>query len=145
MFDKEKRGYVRVEDLQTIMKSLGRDPNEAIDIIQSQDFEFKREMEEGQDILDQEINFEDFLKIMTTLENRLVPGQEGQKQQQENEDGDVSPKEGSVNERNKYGCLLPRTGVHFLPDSKVVDFLKLLNDYRKKCCKEMNLTEAKRA
>jgi Ca2+-binding EF-hand superfamily protein len=33
MFDKEKRGYVRVEDLQTIMKSLGRDPNEAIDII----------------------------------------------------------------------------------------------------------------
>ena len=145
MFDKEKRGYVRVEDLQTIMKSLGRDPNEAIDIIQSQDFEFKREMEEGQDILDQEINFEDFLKIMRTLENRLVPGQEGQQQQQENEDGDVSPKEGSVNERNKYGCLLPRTGVHFLPDSKVVDFLKLLNDYRKKCCKEMNLTEAKRA
>ena len=84
MFDKEKRGYVRVEDLQTIMKTLGRDPNEAIDIIQSQDFEFKREMEEGQDILDQEINFEDFLKIMRTLENRLVPGQEGQQQQQEN-------------------------------------------------------------
>ena len=48
-------------------------------------------------------------------------------------------------ERTKYGCLLPRTGVHFLPDSKVVDFLKLLNDYRKRCCKEMNLTEARRA
>ena len=48
-------------------------------------------------------------------------------------------------DRSKYGCLLPRTGVHFLPDSKVVDFLRLLNDYRKKCCKEMNLTEARRA
>jgi hypothetical protein len=55
------------------------------------------------------------------------------------------PKEGTLEERNKYGCLLPRTGVHFLPDSKVVDFLRLLNDYRKKCCKEMNLTEARRA
>jgi hypothetical protein len=35
-----------------------------------------------------------------------------------------SPREASLEERNKYGCLLPRTGVHFLPDSKVVDFLK---------------------
>lgn len=57
----------------------------------------------------------------------------------------IVPREGNVHERNKYGCLLPRTGVHFLPDSKVVDFLRLLNDYRKKCCKEMNLTEARRA
>ena len=60
-------------------------------------------------------------------------------------DPNMIPKEGSLEERNKYGCLLPRTGVHFLPDSKVVDFLRLLNDYRKKCCKEMNLTEARRA
>ena len=36
----------------------------------------------------------------------------------------MGPKEGSLEERNKYGCLLPRTGVHFLPDSKVVDFLR---------------------
>jgi hypothetical protein len=35
-----------------------------------------------------------------------------------------SPLEASMEERNKYGSLLPRTGVHFLPDSKVVDFLK---------------------
>ena len=54
-------------------------------------------------------------------------------------------REAEMAERTKYGCLLPRTGVHFLPDSKVVDFLRLLNDYRKKCCKEMNLTEARRA
>jgi len=60
-------------------------------------------------------------------------------------DPNMMPKEGSYEERTKYGCLLPRTGVHFLPDSKVVDFLRLLNDYRKKCCKEMNLTEARRA
>jgi len=58
---------------------------------------------------------------------------------------DLGHREGTIEERSKYGCLLPRTGVHFLPDSKVVDFLRLLNDYRKKFCKEMNLTEARRA
>lgn len=34
------------------------------------------------------------------------------------------PEEATLEDRNKYGALLPRTGVHFLPDSKVVDFLK---------------------
>ena len=58
---------------------------------------------------------------------------------------DLGQREGTIEERSKYGCLLPRTGVHFLPDSKVVDFLRILNYYRKKCCKEMNLTEARRA
>jgi hypothetical protein len=41
-------------------------------------------------------------------------------------DSNTAPKEGSLEERNKYGCLLSRTGVHFLPDSKVVGFLRLL-------------------
>lgn len=35
-----------------------------------------------------------------------------------------SPREADLEERTKYGTLLPRTGVHFLPDSKVVDLLK---------------------
>jgi hypothetical protein len=71
---------------------------------------------------------------MKSLENRLVAVKD-----------DEEPKEGSLEERTKYGSLLPRTGVHFLPDSKVVDFLKLLNDYRKKSGKDGNLMEAKRA
>jgi hypothetical protein len=76
---------------------------------------------------------------MKSLENRLISNGGA------DENEELSPREASLEERNKYGCLLPRTGVHFLPDSKVVDFLRLLNDYRKKCCKEMNLTEARRA
>lgn len=52
---------------------------------------------------------------MKNLENRLVSGKEDQ---------EGSPLEASLEERNKYGSLLPRTGVHFLPDSKVIDFLK---------------------
>lgn len=104
MFDKEKSGFIDVADLQTIMRSLGRDPHEAIELLQGLELS-----QEGR------LSFQEFLKIMKTLENRLISGKD------ENES---SPREADLEERNKYGSLLPRTGVHFLPDSKVVDLLK---------------------
>ncbi len=106
MFDKEKSGFINVSDLQTIMRSLGRDPHEAIEFINGLQL-----IQEGK------LNFEEFLKIMKQLENRMVRGKD------DNEE-EGSPREASLEERNKYGSLLPRTGVHFLPDSKVIDFLK---------------------
>lgn len=112
MFDKEKTGFIDVADLQTIMRSLGRDPTEAIDLIQSLELQTSPDENNGQ------INFEDFLKLMKSLENRLISNGGA------DENEELSPREASLEERNKYGSLLPRTGVHFLPDSKVVDFLK---------------------
>lgn len=56
---------------------------------------------------------------MKSLENRLVASKNNGEQAEEG-----SPREASLEERMKYGSLLPRTGVHFLPDSKVIDFLK---------------------
>ena len=35
MFDKEKQGFIEIVDLQTIMRSLGRDPSEAMELLQS--------------------------------------------------------------------------------------------------------------
>jgi len=104
MFDKDKSGFIDVSDLQTIMRSLGRDPHEAVDLLSGLDL--------GDD---GRLSFEQFLRIMKNLETRLVSGKE---------EGEQSPREADLEERNKYGSLLPRTGVHFLPDSKVVDFLK---------------------
>jgi hypothetical protein len=68
-------------------------------------------------------------------------------------DENDSPRSATESERVRYGSMLPRTGVHFLPDSKVVDFLRyvmgsihrLLNDYRKRCELENKFREAKRA
>jgi hypothetical protein len=108
MFDKDKTGYINVSDLQTIMRSLGRDPHEAIELLSSLDLSA-----EGR------LNFEEFLKIMKQLESKMVNSNEN-----DHADEEGMPLEASLEERNKYGCLLPRTGVHFLPDSKVVDFLK---------------------
>ena len=39
MFDKDKTQFVNVMDLQTIMKSLGRDPQEAIDLLEELNFD----------------------------------------------------------------------------------------------------------
>lgn len=33
MFDPNKTGFVAVKDLETILKSLGRDPNEANELV----------------------------------------------------------------------------------------------------------------
>ncbi len=48
------------------MRSLGRDPNEAVELLQSLEINAAREDSNGQ------INFEDFLKLMKNLENRLL-------------------------------------------------------------------------
>lgn len=73
------------------------------------------------------MNFEEFLKIMKELENKMVNvNKDGDEDNADNE----LPLEASLEERTKYGSLLPRTGVHFLPDSKVVDFLKYLFLYK---------------
>jgi Ca2+-binding EF-hand superfamily protein len=37
MFDKTKSGYIEISDLQTIMRSLGRDPHEAIELLSGLD------------------------------------------------------------------------------------------------------------
>jgi len=62
----------------------------------------------------------EFLLIMKTLESRLTSKDDKLEDQEEQ----LEPIEGTLEDRNKFGALLPRTGVHFLPDSKVVDFLR---------------------
>jgi len=41
--------------------------------------------------------------------------------------------------------MLPKSGVYFLPDTKVIDFLWVLNDYKKQCEDEGKYVEAKKA
>lgn len=46
-------------------------------------------------------------------------------------------------DKKKYGALLPKTGVYFLPDDKVIGFLRILNALRLKAEKENSYTSAK--
>jgi hypothetical protein len=36
------------------------------------------------------------------------------------------------NDKKKYGALLPKSGVYFLPDERIVAFLKIMNEMRKR-------------
>ena len=109
MFDPEHSGFVGVKDLETILKSLGRDPSEATDLVADMN------------LADERLSFTEFLKIMKALESRLT-AKDGDKE--DDEEDELEPIEGTLEDRNKFGALLPRTGVHFLPDTKVVDFLR---------------------
>ena len=97
-----------ISDLETILKSLGRDPDEAKDLVADMP------------LSDDRMSFMEFLQIMKALESRLTAKEEKQDEEEE----ELEPIEGTLEDRNKFGALLPRTGVHFLPDSKVVDFLR---------------------
>lgn len=50
------------------------------------------------------------------------------------------PKRG---DRKSYGNMLPKQGVYFLPDTKVLDFMRVLNDYKWQCELEGKYVEAK--
>ena len=95
------------------MQSLQRDPEEAHELVKNL----------PQDVGDK-LSFEEFLKIMKQLENRLAVALANKDEEKTDNDEEIEPLEGNVKDRNKFGALLPRTGVHFLPDSKVIDFLK---------------------
>jgi len=45
----------------------------------------------------------------------------------------------------EYGAMLPSKDVYCTPDPKVIQFLKMLNDYLQQCHRELNYYEAKRS
>lgn len=144
MFDKEKSGYIDIADFQSIMDSLNRNKDEVIELLN--EYEFGKNSGK--------LSFEEFIILMQALEKRIIVNEEEEAQPEGEGDNNrqlveaedhESPRSATEEERAQYGSLLPRTGVHFLPDTKVIDFLKLLDDYRKKCEKEGQFSEAKRA
>lgn len=53
------------------------------------------------------------------------------------------PKSPSQKERKLYGAMLPQKGVYFLPDLKVVDYIRVLHNYKRQCLKEGKILEVK--
>lgn len=67
LFDREKMGSISIKDLEAIMQSLNRDPEEAKVLLQS-----IREAR-GQETFDEDrISFEDFINMMQQVENKLA-------------------------------------------------------------------------
>lgn len=130
MFDKAGEGQIEMSDFKSIMSSLNREEVEVERILE--DFEYQGW---------EKLSFDEFIQLMQALERKILVAERQLKRQEETD----SPRSAPNRERRKYGSMLPRTGVHFLPDSKVIDFLKLLDEYRRKCEADGKFSEAKRA
>ena len=97
-----------MNDFRSIMAQLRRTDDEVTDILT--EFGYLNSKER--------ITFDEFISLMEALEKKIIIQE---KEAQSNDDD--SPRSVEDGERKKYGSMLPN-GVHFLPDSKVIDFLK---------------------
>ena len=121
MFDKDRTGTIEVKDLETIMGSLQRDPNEIREFVDSLDPNSNGK-----------IGFDEFLDLMQMVENRIVKS---------GADETGQPTDG--NQENMSAPADQSRGlINVAADSKVLDFLRLLEEYRRKCEEQGNYAEA---
>ena len=99
------------------MTSLQRDPTEAKELLKQID-------PNNEDY----ITFEQFLQMMQQIENKIVRA-----------DGTDPARQDFQRNASQKGVI------NISPDSKVLDFLRLLEEYRRKCEDEGNYAEAKKA
>ena len=105
------------------MQSLQRDPEEAKYLLQ--------QIREGQQdgFFDPElISFNDFLRMMEQVENNLAK-----------DDPHNLNRQNFIRQSSQNGII------NISADNKVLDFLRLLEEYRKKCEIDGNYQEAKKA
>lgn len=98
------------------MGSLQRDPDEVRDYIDS---------------LGSQISFDMFLDLMQQVENQIVNSN------QEATTGNQQP--------NSDQLQAPTSITNVKADTKVLDFLRLLEEYRRKCEEQGNYSEAKKS
>ena len=118
LFDKEKTGKVSSDDLKAILTSLKREPEEALEMLQSMQIN-----------IDEGVSFDDFLALMSKIEVKIEKKEEDQ----------ISEMARSENSK-----VEPRT-TYIQTDQKVLDFLKLLEEYRIKCENEGQYAEARKS
>ena len=116
LFDKDKAGAIEINDLEAIMSSLNRNPAEARAIL-----------EQVKPADPDHLNFDEFVNLISQVEQKLDEG------------GDADKELGAEAAQQISGV------VNIQADSKVVDFLRLLEEYRRKCEAEGNYAEAKKA
>ena len=66
LFDKEKQGAIKLSDLEAIMQSLQRDPEEAKQLLS------QIRLSQGIDENSENILFDEFIKLMEHVENKLA-------------------------------------------------------------------------
>ncbi|CAI2369820.1 unnamed protein product [Moneuplotes crassus] len=121
LFDSTKSGKIPTKDLENILTSLNRNPEEA-----------KEFLEEFSPAEEDYITFDEFVKLMDKVENRMEKKDDDESSKQKESIYDKSPAQES--DETKDGAK--RTAL--------LDFLILLEDYRAKCESEGKYAEARK-
>ena len=118
------------------MGSLQRDPNEVREFVENID-----PNSSGR------ITFDEFLKLMQQVENKIVksggPNQMSQQDQQLAGSQQMQPGAGMQEQMPRDASQ--RGMINVTADSKVLDFLRLLEEYRRKCEEQGNYAEARKS
>ncbi len=126
LFDKQNEGAIQVSDLDAIMQSLQRDPQEAKELLQTIRAQNQQQEGEQEPLENLKVSFEEFIQLMQQVENKLAKD--------------------DTNTQNRPEFNKQNQGIiSITADNKVLDFLRLLEEYRKKCEIEGNYQEAKKA
>jgi len=115
LFDKDQVGKIQPKDLESILTSLKRDVDGAREFLSD-----VQQDEEGA------ITFDEFLKLMIKVENRI--------DKKDQDEGEGSSRHEGASDGAKDGAK--RTAL--------IDFLVLLEDYREKCESEGKYAEARK-
>jgi len=122
LFDREQQGKINVKDLETIMSSLQRDPTEIREFIENVDPNSAGF-----------ISFDEFINLMQQVENRIVKS------------GGAGAGEVVTNDQQLQQAVSRGGLINIQADSKVLDFLRLLEEYRRKCEEQGNYAEARKS
>eukprot|EP00357_Protocruzia_adherens_P018499 CAMPEP_0115023004 /NCGR_PEP_ID=MMETSP0216-20121206/32036_1 /TAXON_ID=223996 /ORGANISM="Protocruzia adherens, Strain Boccale" /LENGTH=425 /DNA_ID=CAMNT_0002396093 /DNA_START=60 /DNA_END=1337 /DNA_ORIENTATION=+ len=118
MFDHDDQGSIALKDLRDLFSHIDKNPEDAQEYVARLGFE-EHEL----------ISFQQFLHLLHVIESEIDQNRPG--------NGDPSARH-EINAETDQNRPIE-------PDTKVVDFLKLLEEYRRKCEREGNYAEAKRA
>ena len=126
LFDRDRTGSISLRDLEAIMQSLNRDAEEAKHLLlqlhqqHSPDYQLSD---------DDRIEFNEFIGIIEHVENKIADG----------DPHNLAKQDFIRTASSKHGII------NIQADNKVIDFLRLLEEYRRKCEMEQNYQEAKKA
>ncbi len=111
-----------MKDLETIMSSLQRDPSEIAEFVENVDPNSAGH-----------ISFEEFIELMQQVENRIV------------KQGGSASGTGAAQDQTLQQAVSRGGLINIQADSKVLDFLRLLEEYRRKCEEQGNYAEARKS
>lgn len=133
LFDIDQSGAITKSDLFEVGKQMGWDKKQVEDLI--------FELDPNHDGFISEEEFSVICKYISQRGNSSFPPIGGSKSGTSR--SGVAALQMYEQDKRRYGALLPKTGVYFLPDDKVLAFLRIMNQLRVNAEAKGDYTRAK--